>query len=315
MKVSNIIKKLNKTYSIVIIPNSNDSVRKYSLKAPFAKALIALLFVFSISLTIYFINLSSNNQIEEVSKEELQKQIQNLSLSLAEQNEALSASNNKIKEMQSSAAADKEKIKEFTKMYEEIAKNYISKSNRGTTDKSKSSSQIGLDLIKLNSIVEQLNKSFNTDEKLIDELKTTKDKIEEVVNAIPTLVPASGKISSPFGMRIHPIKKVNKIHEGVDISASSGDPILASASGIVEYSGYSNGYGYNVKINHNNGYHTIYAHASKLLVKNGEKVSKGQKIALVGSTGLSTGPHLHFEIRINNNPVDPTQYVNFSSSN
>ncbi len=315
MNFSSIIKKLNKTYSIVIIPNSNDSVKKYSIKAPFAKILAALLLVLSISFSVYIINLSQNNvQAKELSKEELQDQIENLSLSLIEQNDVLIASNNQIKALQSNEAASKQKINEFTTMYKQIADNYISKSDRGSTPKSRSTSQVGLDLIKLNSIVEQLNKNFNSDEQLLSELKSSKEKLEKVVNAIPTLVPASGKISSPFGMRNHPIKKVNKEHDGVDIDSSKGDPILASAAGIVEFSGYSNGYGYNVIIDHGNGYRTLYAHSSKLLVKKGDRIDKGQKIALVGSTGLSTGPHLHFEIRINNIPVDPTEYVDFNSS-
>lgn len=315
MNFSSIIKKLNKTYSIVIIPNSNDSVKKYSIKAPFAKILATLLLVLSVSLSIYIINLSQNGvKAKELSKEDLQQQIETLSLSLVEQNEVLSASNNQIKDLQSNAAASKQKINEFTMMYKQIADNYISKSNRGSNAKSKGTSQVGLDLIKLNSIVEKLNNNFNSDEQLLKELKSSKEKLEKVVNAIPTLIPASGKISSPFGMRNHPIKKVNKEHDGVDISSSSGDPILASAAGTVEYSGYSKGYGYNVIINHGNGYRTLYAHASRLLVKSGDNIDKGQKIALVGSTGLSTGPHLHFEIRINNIPVDPTEYVDFSSS-
>ncbi len=313
MNLSSIIKKLNKTYSIVIIPNSNDCVKKYSIKAPLAKLLATLLLVSSVSFSAYLINLSESKvQAKELSKEDLQQQIQSLSLSLLEQNEVLTASNNQIKALQSSAVASKEKINEFTKMYKQIADNYMTKSNRGSTAKSKSTSQAGLDLIKLNSVVEQLNKNFNSDEQLLAELNLSKEKLEKVVSAIPTLIPSPGKICSPFGMRKHPIKKVYLAHDGVDISSSSGDPILASASGKVEYSGYSKGYGYNVIINHGNGYHTLYAHASKLLANKGDNIQKGQKIALVGSTGLSTGPHLHFEIRVNNIPVDPTEYVDFS---
>ncbi|PYG89386.1 murein DD-endopeptidase MepM/ murein hydrolase activator NlpD [Ruminiclostridium sufflavum DSM 19573] len=312
MKVSSIIKKLNKTYSIVIIPNSNDSVKRYSLKAPFAKILLTLLIVFSVSITVYLINYSQKSaQMQEISREELQQQIQTLSLSLIKQNEALSASNNHIQELQSRAAADKDKIDEFTKMYKEIADNYISKSSRGTSSKNVSISQTGMDLIKLNNVVEKLNENFNNDGQLLSELKNSKTDLEKIVDAIPTLAPASGKIGSPFGIRMHPIKKVKIAHDGVDISSSSGDPILASASGVVEYAGYSNGYGYNVIIDHKNGFRTIYAHSSKLLVKKGDSIDKGQKIALVGSTGLSTGPHLHFEIRIGNTPVDPTLYVDF----
>lgn len=312
MKLKSIIKKLNKSYSIVIIPNSNDCVKKLAIKAPFKKLLAALLLVLSITASLYMLNISKVQvQPEEVSKEKLQQQIQTLTLSLIEQNNVLKASQSQMSQLKTNAVANEQKINEFTKMYKEIADNYISKSSRGTTAKSKSSSQAGLDLIKLNKVVEQLNKDFNNDKQLIAELDDSKNKIEKIVNAIPTFIPAPGKITSPFGMRVHPIKKVNKQHEGVDISASKGDPIKAASAGVVEYSGYSSGYGYNVIINHQNGYRTLYAHASKLLVKSGEIITKGQKIALVGSTGLSTGPHLHFEIRINGAPVDPTEYINF----
>jgi len=248
---------------------------------------------------------------EEVNKEALQQQVKTLSQIIIEQNKSLTVTNSQIEALKASDTANKGKINEFTKTYTEIANSYLSKSSRGST--TKSTNKTVLDLMKLNSIVEKVNESFNTDEQLMTELEISKEKLERIVDAIPTLVPANGKISSPFGMRKHPIKKVNKAHEGVDISSSKGDSILAAASGVVEYSGYNSGYGYHVIIDHENGYRTLYAHSSKLLVKKGELVIKGQKIALVGSTGLSTGPHLHFEIRIGNTPVDPTQYIDFSS--
>jgi len=313
MKVSSIIKKLNKTYSIVIIPNNNDSIKKYSLKAPFVKMVLTLLLILSLSIVL-LINLSkasAEGKAEEVSKEALQQQVQTLSQIVVEQNQSLTTSNSQIEELKASDTANKSKINEFTKMYSELAKNYISKSSRGSTKESNNKS--ALDLIKLSNSIEELNKSFDADKQLMAELELSKGELERIVASIPTLVPAYGEVTSPFGIRKHPIKKVKKAHEGVDISSSKGDPILAAASGIVEYSGYNSGFGNHVIIDHKNGYRTIYAHSSKLLVKKGELVIKGQKIALVGSTGLSTGPHLHFEIRIGNTPVDPTQYIDFSS--
>ncbi len=315
MKVASIIKKLNKTYSVVIIPNNNDSIKKFSLKAPFVKVMFALLVIFSLSIMAIFFKSAHTINVEvktdELSKDALQQQIQTLSQLIIEQNKTLESSDRQIQELKSNVTANNSKLKEFTKVYTEIADKYISKSNRGSTNKN--IDKTGLDLIKLSNIVEELNRSFNADDQVIADLMISKGKLEKIVNAIPTLVPVDGEISSPFGMRNHPIKKVNKVHEGVDLSSSKGDPILAAASGTVEYSGYNSGYGYHVIIDHKNGYHTLYAHSSKLLVKEGELVKKGQKIALVGSTGLSTGPHLHFEIRIGNTPVDPTKYIDFGS--
>ena len=314
MKVKSIIKKLNKTYSIVIIPNNNDSIKKYSFKAPFAKLLVTLLFVFILSITVLFVNMvqvSGELEPKEVTKEDLEQQIYSLSQLIVEQNKSLETSNGQIEELNAIVTANKDKIDKFTKQYTLIADNYISKTSRGSAIKSVD--KTGQDLLELNSFVEELNSSFSADKELKDKLATSKEKLKNIVDAIPTLVPANGGISSPFGMRNHPIKKVDKAHEGVDISSSKGDPILAAASGVIEYSGYNSGYGYHVIIDHKNGYRSLYAHSSKLLVKEGESVIKGQKIALVGSTGLSTGPHLHFEIRIGNTPVDPTEYINFAS--
>jgi methyl-accepting chemotaxis protein len=100
-----------------------------------------------------------------------------------------------------------------------------------------------------------------------------------------------------------------RLHEGIDVAASSGDDIRASASGKVTFAGVYNGYGRTVIIDHGNGISTLYGHSSKLLVKEGQTVSKGELIAKVGSSGRSTGPHLHFEIRINGEPVDPLNYL------
>lgn len=123
--------------------------------------------------------------------------------------------------------------------------------------------------------------------------------------------PATGyyKITSPFGYRVHPILKTKKLHTGIDISVPSGTAIIAANSGTVIYSGYNGGYGNTVIIDHGGKISTLYAHNSKLLVKVGDEVEKGKAISKSGSTGLSTGPHLHFEVRENGQPVDPMKYL------
>ncbi len=120
---------------------------------------------------------------------------------------------------------------------------------------------------------------------------------------------ASTRITSPFGMRNHPILKVPKMHTGIDIGASSGTDILAANAGTVITAGWNNSYGYMVMIDHGGGIVTLYAHASKLLVSTGNVVARGQTIAKVGSTGMSTGPHLHFEVRLNGVYKNPLDYV------
>jgi murein DD-endopeptidase MepM/ murein hydrolase activator NlpD len=121
--------------------------------------------------------------------------------------------------------------------------------------------------------------------------------------------PARGRISSPFGWRMHPILKNRRFHSGIDIAIPSGTPVQAADSGVVMISGWNGGYGYFIAIDHGKGISTAYAHNSRLLVKEGDVVTKGQTIALSGSTGWSTGPHLHFEVRENGTPVNPMNYL------
>ena len=119
----------------------------------------------------------------------------------------------------------------------------------------------------------------------------------------------AGYNSSSYGWRIDPFNGSKAFHEGLDFPANTGTPIHAAADGIVSMSEHSAAYGNIVKVEHGSGLETRYAHASKLLVKVGERVSKGQAVALVGSTGRSTGPHLHYEIRFHGNSLDPRQYL------
>jgi murein DD-endopeptidase MepM/ murein hydrolase activator NlpD len=116
--------------------------------------------------------------------------------------------------------------------------------------------------------------------------------------------------SSSYGWRIDPFNGSKAFHEGLDFTANSGTVIRAAADGIVSTAERTPDYGNIVKIDHGSGLETRYAHASKLLVKPGERVIKGQIVAEVGSTGRSTGPHLHYEIRLNGNALDPRKYLN-----
>jgi murein DD-endopeptidase MepM/ murein hydrolase activator NlpD len=117
--------------------------------------------------------------------------------------------------------------------------------------------------------------------------------------------PADGPITSNYGMRFHPILKRNRMHTGIDIGAGSGSPIRAAAAGTVTFRGTMSGYGNVILIDHGGGTSTLYAHCSSLVAHEGQQVSQGQLIARVGSTGRATGPHLHFEVRRNGEPVNP----------
>lgn len=126
---------------------------------------------------------------------------------------------------------------------------------------------------------------------------------DELIAIWPVL--GQSRLSSEFGKRRHPIRKSFIMHKGIDLAAPRGTPILAVSAGVVTFSGWRNGYGRTVEIRHPNGWTSIYAHAQRLLVKKGDRVLQGQSIAQVGSTGDVTGPHLHFETRKHDKPIDP----------
>lgn len=121
--------------------------------------------------------------------------------------------------------------------------------------------------------------------------------------------PVNGVITSDFGWRTHPIFGRQILHSGMDIGVDEGTPVHSADGGVVVYSGWMDGYGYAVVVDHGNGMSTLYGHNSDLAVSEGQTVSKGSVIAYAGSTGNSTGPHVHFEVRINGDPVDPAGYL------
>lgn len=123
------------------------------------------------------------------------------------------------------------------------------------------------------------------------------------------MYPTIGEVTSSFGWRIHPILGTERFHAGIDFGADYGSLIYASQSGRVIYADWYGGYGNSVIIDHGNGITTLYAHCSELYVRDGDAVQQGQPIAAVGSTGFSTGPHLHFELRANGEPIDPAAYL------
>ncbi len=163
-------------------------------------------------------------------------------------------------------------------------------------------SQLVIDIDRLTRLAKLEHLSFS---KLDKSIKSHEGKIE----ATPSIRPVtSGHISDYFGYRIDPFTHHRRFHYGLDLSTSRGTPIHATADGIVNYAKRNGGYGNMVSINHGYGFETLYGHMSKIEVKRGQHVKRGQEIGLVGNTGRSTGSHVHYEVHINGKPVNPINY-------
>lgn len=296
--------KKNKKYTFMIIPNTTDKIIRFtfsyrSLITVASSSIIALICLITFSSSFFYVNQS---------------------LSITKRNLSVLQNENSIQQ---------ERINTLVKKSEEVH----SKLENLVQLESQVMDLVGLegDLIMESDqfIVSRSDfRTFVLDENYEDSIDILHELVEEQtthmkqlikdvekqlahLESIPDLRPANGRITSGFGFRISPINRRREFHNGIDIANKTNTDIYASASGIVTFSGYNGSYGRMIMISHGNGYTTVYAHNSKNLVNVGDKVSKGDVIAKLGSTGRSTGPHVHFEIRKNGKPINPnTMLVN-----
>jgi murein DD-endopeptidase MepM/ murein hydrolase activator NlpD len=158
----------------------------------------------------------------------------------------------------------------------------------------------------MGELLRHANLLANDWDQVVDGLRNHSDLLART----PSIFPTVGHLSSPFAQaRIHPIYHVAMPHEGIDISAPMNTPIIAAAGGIVVAVTNENGYGNLITIDHGNGVVTKYGHCSRILARVGQKVQRGDVIGKVGNTGISTGPHLHYEVILNGRPVNPRKYI------
>lgn len=285
------------------------SVYKVDLSKQYIYMLIKSKNIFEI-----FQNINNINQIINFDKkliknykdnqETISNEIAQIELKITEQEEAQGA----IEAKQSDIIEAKNKVVAI-QSEEESKKNELLAMQR---EKQNSIVALENDSEKISSEIAELE-SHN------EELEAELDRIINSVNGsnadnnVQTesgfLRPISGRITSYYGYRVNPVTGEYKLHKGIDYAGDYGDPIKASKSGVVEYSGWITGYGNTIILGHGNGVQTLYPHAQTLNVNYGDTVKQGDVIATVGSTGNSTGPHLHFEIRINGEAVDPLNYI------
>jgi murein DD-endopeptidase MepM/ murein hydrolase activator NlpD len=158
------------------------------------------------------------------------------------------------------------------------------------------------------SFVDEVSRKISFEKDQYDEIINQLKLNQKLSMSLPAIKPCGGDLSDRFGMRMHPILHRIRMHEGIDIVANPGTPVHATGDGVVEFTGRNGGYGLSVIVNHGFGYRTIYAHLSKINSKKGTKIVRGDIIAFTGNTGLSTGPHLHYEVEHDGKKLNPENF-------
>ena len=273
-KLRLLLKKVHTPITIMLIPHSRFSAR--SVRIPVIAAalfcVMALLgSIFTVSLSIQaFDYYRMKNEYARMSKH--------------------------FNELESTMASLKQSESQFRKLFslgsrKEVLKNLESTAEEGSID------------------VEALKRDINSSMATVDEIKSYLAKEQDVFRSSPSGWPAAGKISSGFGMREHPRYGGRKLHTGIDITMPNGTPLHATADGVVSFSDRSGGSGNIVVIEHGHGLSTVYAHNTRNRVMAGQTVKRGDIIAYSGSTGITTGPHLHYEVWRNGQSIDPAPYL------
>ena len=204
------------------------------------------------------------------------------------------------------SAADSSALVDILAELERTQKNQADERNRLRSD--------------MSALSEQLEEMDNFEEGLVDTVRALRAELaalqarkvfysQDQISPYSMILPSSSPITSGYGWRRHPILRQSRRHEGVDFDAPYNAPVWAAHSGVVETASYTKGFGRYIVINHGDGFTTLYAHLNSRQVRSGEKVQQGQFIGEVGSSGLSTGPHLHFEVRVNNVIRNPKSYL------
>ena len=292
----------NNKFTIMVIPHSQDSPLVFKLPIATVQALGVIVLAF-LMISISFVTryISMNNSLDEldylrqdnISKSSEIEELARETQILLEQFEEIKQLEEKIKNL--SNIQDETNAEEIETSLDQ----YLFASSRGMTTLERASRS-----------VTHLNNLIPDQKSLMSEMVGDIEAENRRLASTPSGWPTWGRITSPFGNRRGPFTGRIEFHSGIDLGNSHGSTIYATADGTVSTAAYRGGYGNLVIIEHDYGFTTYYAHMSRIAVKLWQKVEKGQVIGYVGSTGNSTGPHLHYEVRLRGTPVNPRNYMN-----
>lgn len=317
-------------YTFMLIPHSHRTVLRIRIPISVIKiitVIIAMIMALAAVFTINYINMKNN--MTELYRLRMVNQKQKKQLNVLEQK--TSALSNKMSELKSLESEIREmlKLEEGEKTTSSRIAG-VSQISRGNTKRKFLNEGMGgspatvFGLMEL-PLVERMNgaeklarvgHAADEMDKQMDVMKIRLTKLKEDIKewkaylaAKPSIWPVYGRITSGFGFRRSPFSGRREFHAGLDIGAPYKSPIRATGDGVVHYAGYKSGYGFTIIIKHGYGFETLYGHSSRLKVRVGQKVKKGEVIAYVGNSGRSTGPHVHYEVHVNGKLVNPVKYL------
>lgn len=320
-KTGKISAKRRSYLSFMFIPHHKGNVRtirisnyRTTLLSATAFMLVALLMLTGYTLSVVRQNKELKAQYTEeinailAEKAKLEDFIASQSQQLIENSELISAA-------ASSKTISEEALNEYIAEYEEMVVAYVDKNMDAIRTVSRgggsSTTSFQENLAKLKTLITTVQNAKLNEDEVNSQIAKKEKELTSYLNSLPTYWPLDKvvPVDSPFGRRLHPIYKRYITHEGIDIGDTKGDPVYAAGAGKVIHAGWNGGYGNCVIIDHGNGFKSVYGHLSAYNVKEGDWVTKGQKIAAIGNTGTSTSAHLHFEVRVNDVPTDPTKFL------
>ena len=338
---NNIAKKRGRTLTIMAIPTGDEAVKSISLPLLWVYAGLAIIIVTGVLLVSSYLGMTASiarSYMDHVSKDSYIEQLSKDNAVLGNINRENEKKLHEINERLVQLEQDLEYLDSLSGEIKKIVKgnNTATASasipsrgdyERGTVPGYQREQSETILLVSSSDetlpLQEQTTKLAQTTNRL-DELQQSADKMEAQLSSLkksaisyrdrldhtPRGMPTRGRVTSRYGSRRHPVTGRTQIHEGIDLAAPTGTPIVATADGVVLFGGSRAGYGRTVIINHGYGFQTLYGHASKIAVRVGQRVKRGQVIAYVGSSGVSTGSHLHYEVRVSGKPVNPWPYMN-----
>lgn len=286
--------------SVTFMMISDGVTKTYSLPKRTMKALIGVIGIIMIGMMVMLVQVGINGQLSSSDKAELDA----LRAKNIEQQEQINVLAQKANELQ----ADVNRIHALEAEMRQLTNTPTSEtvSRAGIVRPMYSFREVIMEGSELDTVHERMSTVEYDLKSSESNLKQMYSVLEDRYNARVTRphgIPARGVLTSHYGARW------GRTHEGIDIGGSIGTPITATAAGVVKKSGWNGGFGKCVIIDHGNNITTLYAHCSSLNVSEGTRVKRGQVIARIGNTGRSTGPHLHYEVRVNGNPVNPARYL------